>query len=46
MEDLTQEAAEDLGKLALNEDVGQESKLMEEAPSLEGILQRLSEMEV
>ena len=46
VEDLVQEVAEDLGNLALDEDVEQEARRMQQVPSLETILQRLHEMEV
>ena len=46
VDDLTQEVAQDLSRLALDEDVEQEARLMKEAPSLERIMQRLHEMEV
>ena len=46
VDDLTQEVAQDLSRLALDEDVEQEARLMQEAPSLERIIQRLHEMEV
>ena len=46
MDDLTQEVAQDLSRLALDEDVEQEARLMQEPPSLERIIQRLHEMEV
>ena len=46
VDDLTQEVAQDLSRLALDEDVEQEAKLMKEAPSLERVIQRLHEMEV
>ena len=46
VDDLTQEVAQDLSRLALDEGVEQEARLMQEAPSLERIIQRLHEMEV
>ena len=46
VEDLTQEVAEDLERFTLDEEVDQEARRMQGAPSLETIIQRLHEMEV
>ena len=46
MQDLTREVAEDLERFTMDEEVDQEARRMQGAPSLETILQRLHEMEV
>ncbi len=46
MEDLTQEVAEDLGKTLDENEAAEEATRMQQAPSLETIIQRLEEMEV